>query len=337
MLNVTTTNGTTDELLVHGKINKYIMITLYSLVGCISFISNSLIFLVVGSNKKLWSNSYLLLVSLAVTDWLIIVVGIPVHIANIYLETSIMTGALCQLYGYLIQTVFQCSMFNLSLISFHRYSLYVKRKWYQKIFGGKRVLVVLIVFAWLTPMVITSTPLYGFGRYYYDHSRGHCMIDWLHDYRYIVYVQALVFPPNAILMGFCYIKIIQTIKRRIKAIQNDRRKEEKHQLELYSTYMLLVVLTTSTACFSPYMILLFVEFFMNKRIEQKYGFISLLFCYSNSMFDFIIYNAMNSRFRRCFMKTIAGHCKRGSQVSPSSTNSSETTGKQLRTFNVTNT
>lgn len=321
---------------------KYAMVTLYAIIGCVSFVLNSLIFLIVAVNKKLWTNSYCLLVSLAATDWLIVVIGIPVHIANILADGSIIGEPYCKVYGYFINVPFQSSIYHLAVIAYHRYCLTVRRKCYDRVFGKKKI-IVSICMAWFIPMVVCLTPMFGWGKYYYDETRGHCMLDWLYSYSSTIFIEIMVFPLNVLIMAYCYFKIITKARRRLKAHTEDRKKAKRRQLELRSTYMLLVVVMTCVVCFMPYTIIVLYESFSQHSLSRIYGFISMTFAYSNGMFDFIIYSAMNKRFRRC-CRQLFSICRKNSRrqnsvipeegelrvtVPPSST------GKNMQTVNFT--
>ena len=293
-----------SETVTIRDVNKYVMIILYIIVAIISLISNSLIIFVVGFTKKLRTNSYYLLVSLAVTDFTIIVVGIPVHIMNIMADKLILDSTGCKVHCFFTTVPFQSSLYHLSLIAFHRYILTVRREYYNKLFSGRKILYFLIP-VWFIPMIICSLPFLGYGKIHFEKSREICIFAWNTFHKSFVFSFVfIIFHLNVCIMVYCYFQILKNLRKKVKV--------KERQLDQRSTYMMIVVVLTCVFCFTPQSLTVSYELITKKSTPQVYGFLSLLFMYSNSMFDFIIYSAMNSTFRNSF-KSLCNMCQKKSQ------------------------
>lgn len=287
------------------KINANLQCVIYGIVGVVSLISNIIIIIVISFSKKFRTRNNILLINLAVTDLLIIVVGIPFTILNLKRKDSIPEGGLCTAFGYLILVAFNGSNFNLMLIAVHRYVLIAKKNIYNKMFTKKRM-ILFTLSSWIVSLMLSAPPIFGWGKFEYDIGRAHCMIIWGHDEAYLLCVQIISFTIPLSTMIFCYYKIIMTT---IKARKRLTASCDKHQLqrtlvEQRLTVMLLLVVITFFACFMPYAVLVYGEGFFNWKTPEAYSFFAMIFAYSNSMYDFWIYSVMSKKFRLAFKRIL---------------------------------
>lgn len=283
---------------VQNEVSKELQITLYFIVGLISFICNSLIFIVIGTNKKLKTRSNFLLLSLAFTDWLITVFGIPVQIANLVTGRNTTEGASCDLFAFLILVPFLVTNLNMTLIALHRYFMVVRNSIYRRVFTTRNT-VLFVATVWLIGLLLALPPLLGWGRYAYNGNRAHCMIDWGYSVSYLITLQVLSYPAPVTTMSFCYYNILrhtQQSKKRLQEISNHRgvSKEDK---KMRLTLMLLLVLSCFFFLYFPYAVLILYEGLFKKHASHTFSFLAMLFCYCNSMIDFWIYAVMNTKFR----------------------------------------
>ena len=316
------------------EIPKEVQITLYATVGAVSLVCNSLIFLVIGTNKDMRTKSNYLLISLATTDWLIIVTGIPIHLINLIKGGNQTHGMVCDLFGFLILVPFLVSNFNLTLIAVHRYVLVVRNKSYRKVFTDKRIYM-SIALVWGIGILLSIPPLLGWGSFSYNANRAHCMIDWQKSLSYLIVLQTMAYPAPMATMCFCYYKILRHSYESSKrlASSGDKHRIAKKKREVRLSIMLLLVLLCFFILFFPYAIMIIYEGQIGGTPSHTFSFISMLGAYSNSMVDFWIYAAMSTKFRQA-LKRLFYRIFGKLDLSPSTTDSSSDAGHSTSTTKV---
>lgn len=291
--------GEQDEIPAQAQI------ALYAIVGTMSFVCNSLIFLVIGTNREMRTKSNLMLLSLATTDWLIIVTGVPVHLVNLVHGENQTHGGACKLFGFLILIPFLVSNFNLTLIAVHRYIMVVQNKSYIRLFSDRKTYLA-IASVWIVGFLLSIPPLIGWGSFSYDANRAHCMVDWAHSLSYLIFLQVLAYPVPMATMCYCYYKILRHSYDSSKrlASSGDKSRLAKKKRELRLSIMLLLVLLCFFVLFFPYAVMIVYEGMVKETPSHTFSFIAMLFAYSNSMVDFWIYAAMSTKFRRALIKLL---------------------------------
>ena len=308
-----------DQQLVPSR---NVQIALYSFVSVISFVSNALLFLVLGFTKKLHTKTNFLLANLGITDLLIIVFGCTINISNLYsAETPIATGRACYVTGVLVLIPFLVSNFNLALIAFHRYILIVRTGLHKRLFSNTKI-IFYVIGVWTFGILITLPPVFGWGRITYNAPRTHCMIDWSHSKSYLFFVQITGFPIPLLVMAFSYYKVFThsyCSRKRLRS-SSDKHNLRQNSREIALSICLLIVLIVFFSLFTPYAILIYTEGILLKKASPAFGFAALFLAYANSMCDFWIYAGMSKKFRAsCFniFRKLLVYCKRNdSKVNP---------------------
>ena len=292
-------------------VSSQVQIALYTIVGTISLLCNSVIFMVIGTNKKMKTKSNLMLLSLATTDWLTIIIGIPIHLINLAKGGNQTRNFLCDISGFLILIPFLASNFNLTLIAVHRYVLVVRNTDYRWMFTQRNTYL-LIAAVWAIGITLSAPPLLGWGSFAYDNNRAHCMVDWQRSLTYLVFLQLLAYPAPMCIMCFCYYKIMKHSYASTKRLavtaavvsSEHRRIVAKKKREVRLSIMLLLVVLCFFILYFPYAILIVHEGIAGGKPSHAFSFIAMLSAYSNSMVDFWIYAAMSTKFRqalKCFL------------------------------------
>jgi len=281
------------------KIDASLQCTIYSIVGVISCVSNVLIILTILKTKKMRTKSNYLLVNLAITNLLILIFGVPITCYSLLVnEYQPITGAFCDIAGFLILVAFLSSNFNLSLIAMHRYLLIAKNQFYMRYVTNKR-LFYSIIFCWCIPTLISLAPALGWGKLDYNFGRAHCMVVWEDDKGYLIFLQFTAFTIPLAIMIFSYYKVITTTKRSRKRFLTtaDEANTLRKKLEQQLTIMLLAVVIVFFTCFMPYAIMIYTEGFFGIVTSEEYSFCAMIMAYANSCCEFWIYFFMSRKFR----------------------------------------
>lgn len=290
----------------------------YGILGISSMIFNCLIILVICLHKKMRSSGNYLLINLALSDLLIVMVGIPATIYN--LSTTKITATYrfsCSITGYMLLVGFLVSNFNLTLIAIHRYILISMNNFYTKNITNKRIVLVIIC-SWLLAIILSTLPLIGWGKFHFHFRRAHCMIDWGFDRSYLIFLQVIAYPIPLAVLIFCYYKILKktaSSKKRL-SISVDKHNLKKRLSEQRLTVMLLVVVITFFICFLPYAIIIYAEGIFLVELSEVFSFIAMICAYCNSMADFWIYSVMSKKFRAILKYNLRQLLRTNNKISP---------------------
>lgn len=330
---------TSTRLTTRTQVSIGTQVMLFSVVGCVSFLCNSLIFLVIAFNRRLHTKTNALLISLAFTDWLIIVVGIPFQIINLLNNGPLTCSSYCDTTGFLLLVPFLVSNFNMVLIALHRFILVVKNKYYKTICRTAYMKLSIFII-WAFGILVSIPPFFGWGSYDYNVHRSQCMIFWKGSISYLFFIQIIAFPLPLTIMIYCYYKVISHSYASRKRLQSsaDRHNLSNQKRELALTLMLLVILCVFFVLFFPYAIIIYLEGVFNFMPSPTFNFLAILLAYSNSMFDFWIYAAMSHKFRKGLVDIFRRSCKHRtalkSRVCPVEESSSFRNGRDFHSRNL---
>lgn len=320
-----------------NQISVETQIALFSVVGSVSFLCNSLIILVIGFNRKLHTKTNCLLISLAFTDWLIIIVGIPFNIINLLNGGPLNHRTYCNTTGFLVLVPFVVSNFNMSLIALHRYVLIVKNHHYKTFFSSKNI-IIAVAFIWLCGILLGIPPFFQWSLYKYNKHRSMCMIHWQSSKSYLFFIQIIAYPLPLVVMVFSYYKVISHSYASQKRLRSsaDRHNLSKQTRELTLTLMLIIIVCVFLLLFLPYASIIYLEGIFQVEPTQIHSFLAILFAYSNSMFDFWIYAAMSAKFRKGLVDLFRRHTKRfKSRIYPTTETSTSDPVEDFDTENST--
>ena len=172
------------------------------------------------------STVYLLV--LAVVDFFWALLTLPFYVATTILEgfkfgdTDAVRFAVCDFQSYVLAFCFGASVHLLALVAFDRFLLIVYAFRYNSIMKTWLAWI-LVVAVCIPPAVISSTPFYNFGEYFFYPVAGICLFHWIGETLYVVlYAGELTLPVICIitLSIITYVYIRKFLKK------NHRRKSQ---------------------------------------------------------------------------------------------------------------
>ena len=311
--------------LPHSKPEAAIITVLYIIIFLTAFLWNSLvIFIFLKDRKLLKYPSSVFLLGLAIIDFLEAVLSIPFYVAAligggwIFGDTDKIRQGMCTAIGFFLSIFLLMSVHLLALISFDRFLNIVFAIKYDKLMNPWRALL-LAFFVCIVPLILASTPFFGFGMLGFSDTVGVCIFRWAGHRFYVIMigVEALL-PITAIIVFtlWTYIYIKQFLNKRHErrlhfvTTEQERRelssKKTDHQRTLTKAFTLLLV--TQLMCFTPGILWAFIGFFIGYYSAPP---IVPLFCFvviiSNAAINPLIQSLARTSFRRYlsrFIKTI---------------------------------
>ncbi|XP_017333830.1 opsin 6, group member a [Ictalurus punctatus] len=275
------------------------------LLGWLSWFGNSIVIFVLFKQKATLQPTDYLTLNLAISDASISVFGYSRGILEIfnvfrdngYLITSVWT---CQVDGFFTLLFGLGSITTLSAISVTRY---IKGCHPSKAHCiTNNTVGMSILFIWISAVFWSAAPLVGWGSYI-DRGYGTCEIDWakanystIHK-SYIITILILCFFVPVFIMLFCYVSIINTVKRGNAMSADGDLTDRQRKIERDVTIVSVVVCTAFVLAWSPYAVVS-IWSACGFHVPSLTSIFTRLFAKSASFYNPLIYFGLSYKFRK---------------------------------------
>ncbi|CAJ0586882.1 unnamed protein product, partial [Mesorhabditis spiculigera] len=197
------------------------------------------------------TNSYI--VSLAFTDFLSGLIGIPVTVWSVHTRSP-NTYIPCLLVHLLLCVLCTISTLHMLAIAIDKHATICRR---DRLFNTRKARAcILITSAWFLGTAVAIIPIFEvFGLSREPEFEGECHFTVVMDYRYLVYIIffGTILVPSAII-AFCYIRIYSTIREEEKQVTfmlNRLEKERRMANRRKLIRTLLILVFTYGVCWYP--------------------------------------------------------------------------------------
>jgi len=283
-------------------------------LGFISIVGNGVVIYIFTSTKSLRTPSNLLVVNLAVSDFMMMVSMSPAMVINCYYETWVLGPFMCEIYG-LCGSLFGCaSIWSMTMIAFDRYNVIVKGLSAKPLTNGGAML--RILFVWVFSGIWTIFPLFGWNRYVPEGNMTACGTDyltkdWVSRSYILTYSMACYFSPLFLII-YSYWFIVQAVAAHEKNMREQAKKMNVASLrsaEAQSTSaeckLAKVALMTISLWFlawTPYFVINYTGIFEGGNITPLFTIWGSLFAKANSVYNPIVYGISHPKYRAALFK-----------------------------------
>ena len=215
-------NGTEDSQATEelGEQVYYAIASVYVVLAVIAFIFNTLVLFVFTKDSSLRSHSNILILSIAIGDWIQAVVAYPLGVVGILSKSWQTTGTTCSCYGFIVAFLSFSIMLHHATFAIER-AIVIK---FSFSFSIVNKLKYIIVGLWLFALIWSSLPLIGWSGYAPEGGRSVCSIDWQSSdpsaVAYIWCIFVLFFLAPFITMVASYCSIYRNVKRMTQTAHN---------------------------------------------------------------------------------------------------------------------
>ncbi|KAL4608180.1 neuromedin-U receptor 1-like [Arapaima gigas] len=302
----------------------------FLLIFLVGAVGNTLTCVVIASNKVMHTPTNYYLFSLAVSDLLVLLLGMPLELYEMYSNYPFLFGRWgCHFKTFLFETVCFASILNVTALSMERYVAVVhplRAKYVVTRSHAKKVILAL----WGASMLcaVPNTSLHGiriesrFGRWLPESAT--CTLvkpTWI--YNLVIQVTTGVFfllPMLTISVLYLLIglrlrheKMLQVLEAKSGPNRNGYGSAQKVR-HRQVTKMLCVLVVVFGICWAPFhtdrLMWSFIEEWTEsqKQMFECVHIVSGVFFYLSSVVNPILYNLMSTRFREMFREAV---CQRG--------------------------
>ena len=215
-------NGTEDSQATEELSEQvyYAIASVYVVLAVIAFIFNTLVLFVFTKDSSLRSHSNILILSIAIGDWIQAVVAYPLGVVGILSKSWQTTGTTCSCYGFIVAFLSFSTMLHHATFAIER-AIVIK---FSFSFSIVNKLKYIIVGLWLFALIWSSLPLIGWSGYAPEGGRSVCSIDWQSSdpsaVAYIWCIFVLFFLAPFITMVTAYGSIYRNVKRMTQTAHN---------------------------------------------------------------------------------------------------------------------
>ncbi|XP_047435655.1 opsin-5-like isoform X2 [Mugil cephalus] len=275
------------------------------LLGWLSWFGNSIVLFVLYRQRASLQPTDYLTFNLAVSDASISVFGYSrgiIEIFNVFQDSGYLISSIwtCQVDGFFTLVFGLSSINTLTVISVTRY---IKGCHPSKARHINRTSVfVCLLLIWITAGFWSGAPLFGWGGYK-DRGYGTCEIDWTKAnyssvYRsYIICIFIFCFFVPVLIMLFCYVSIIKTVKRGNALSSEGDLTDRQRKIERDVTIVSIVICTAFILAWSPYAVVSMWSAF-GFHVPNLTSIFTRLFAKSASFYNPLIYFGLSSKFRK---------------------------------------
>lgn len=286
---------------------------IYCVILLLSFILNSSVILIFFGNPSLLTSSNFLLLSMAISDWLMAVLA---NTVGAYANASYwwtLDGAICQYFGFISSLCGLTSMVHLTALSVERW-MTVKMKINEE--PSKRKMALIIAGLWFFSFIWCLFPLIGWSSFGPEPGFAGCSITWYSskssDKAYIICLFIFFFFLPITAITFCYISVYIEVKKMTKeAVVRWGHKapptQQTIRAQTKTIRMSVVMVFAYLIAWTPYAVVSLYSSFVASDISPLLSVMPAFFAKLSSCYNPIIYFFMYSKFRKAAKKMLLRH------------------------------
>nr|ANN11807.1 long wavelength sensitive opsin 1 [Acmaeodera diffusa]ANN11811.1 long wavelength sensitive opsin 1 [Acmaeodera diffusa]APY20544.1 long wavelength sensitive opsin 1 [Acmaeodera diffusa] len=283
-------------------------------LACISICGNGMVIYIFSTTKSLRTPSNMLVINLAISDFLMMFTMAPPMVVNCYFQTWMFGPFICQIYamgGSLFGTV---SIWTMSAIALDRYNVIVKG------LAGKPFTMARAMFwifnIWSSSLIWTVAPVVGWSRYVPEGNLTACgtdylATDWVTQSYIISYTIFCYNLPMAVIV-WAYWYIVKAVAAHEKAMREQAKKMNVATLrsgdaantsvECKLAKVALVTITLWFIAWTPYLVTNLTGIWQLADMPPLATIWSSVFAKANAVYNPIVYAISHPRYKQALYK-----------------------------------
>ncbi|XP_042894059.1 rhodopsin-like [Penaeus japonicus] len=285
-------------------------------MGCLSLAGNFVVIWVFMNTKSLRTPANLLVVNLAVSDFLMMFTMFPPMVVSCYVQTWTFGALLCEIYGFM-GSLFGCiSIWTMVWITADRYNVIVKGVSAEPLTSGGSLF--RIAGTWVASIAWCLPPFFGWNRYVPEGNLTACGTDYLTEtqlsksYLYVYSVWVYLFPLAYIIYSYTFIvKAVaahekamreQAKKMGVKSLRNEET--QKTSAECRLAKVALMTVTLWFVAWTPYFIINWGGMFNKPMVTPLFSIWGSVFAKANAVYNPIVYAISHPKYRAALEKKL---------------------------------
>ena len=316
-----------------GNINTtYLKPIFVSFISILIVITNIINLIVLYHMKQLPRVSRLFLLNLSFSDLLVGIVACAPSIYSAATDEWPYGAVWCQVAGIAHGTSVTISIWSISMVGIDRYIAVTKPFTYTH-FKSSRKMYAVIAALWFAAIVTFAMPLFtkqNMIYYVFSPDTSMCGMHW--EYKSFCVITGFYIPIlSGSILSFTSFKITRKLQENSKN-KMTKQSASRASMTRKTLHILLATAIIYFTCWTPYVMLVFVESFSTIRGSEWLHFATVWTANSNSMVNVFIYSATNPQYRKTLKLFIC--MRRRNQISGISSITEERSGTTMETNKV---
>ncbi|XP_066941464.1 rhodopsin-like [Macrobrachium rosenbergii] len=306
--------------------------------GCLSIAGNFVVMWVFMDTKSLRTPANMLIINLAISDFLMMFTMFPPMMITCYWRTWTLGAFFCEVYGFL-GSLFGCvSIWSMVWITLDRYNVIVRGVSGTPLSTSGALL--RIGGTWVVSIAWCLPPFFGWNRYVPEGNLTACGTDYLtddffsHSYLYIYSVWVYLFPLS--LSIYLYAFIIKAVANHEKQMREQAKKmgvkslrseeSQKTSAECRLAKVALMTVSLWFIAWTPYLVINYSGMLKKELVSPVYAIWGSVYAKANAVYNPIVYAISHPKYRAALEKKLPClACKMESKETASETTSTTTT------------
>ncbi|XP_069990889.1 rhodopsin-like [Penaeus vannamei] len=285
-------------------------------MGCLSVAGNFVVIWVFMNTKSLRTPANLLVVNLAMSDFLMMFTMFPPMVISCYWQTWTLGAFFCEIYAFL-GSLFGCvSIWTMVFITADRYNVIVKGVSAEPLTSGGAM--TRIAGTWAASLAWCLPPFFGWNRYVPEGNMTACGTDYLTEttlsksYLWVYSVWVYIFPLFYIIYSYTF--IVKAVAAHEKGMREQAKKmgvkslrSEEAQKTSAECRLCKVALMTVTLWFmawTPYFIINWGGMFNKPMVTPIFSIWGSVFAKANAVYNPIVYAISHPKYRAALEKKL---------------------------------
>jgi len=304
-------------------------------LGCLSIFGNAVVIWVFMNTKSLRTPANLLVVNLALSDFLMMANMMPPLVYACYHGTWMLGPTYCGIYGMIGSSCGTCSICTMCFITLDRYNVIVKGVSATPMTNTRAHLYNL--FSWVSTIIWCLPPLYGWNRYVPEGNMAACGTDYLsedwlsHSYLWAYGFWCYVLPFILIVYGYWHIVAAvsahekgmreQAKKMGVKSLRSEE--SQKTSAECRLAKVALVTVTLWFIAWTPYTVINVAGMVYKPMISPLFTIWGSVFAKANAVYNPIVYAISHPKYKAALYKKMPCLACNGESDHPPSSGASD--------------
>ena len=291
----------------------------HALFDAIGLSGNFLVILTIILERRLHKMSYFLLASLAVSDFLCLILVNSFRIASIAEESWLYGQTMCHLNSCFHRYFYVNTILHLLAVSYDRYKAIVKSPLtYDGTVTSPKMLLALLI--WLIPIPLSIGPFLGYGMFVYNPEVYFCENGWVlrsdvPKTRKVFFTVVTLLGPFVVIL-FLNWSVCKTAKRQINALAqeaqlgslddsvlNIQRELARRKKERRASFDVFIIIAAFLICFLPLWVVSFCRQYATRiKVSCQVVLLSNCLFFVSSLCNSIIYSIRKKEFRDAVKK-----------------------------------
>ncbi|XP_037785742.1 rhodopsin-like [Penaeus monodon] len=285
-------------------------------MGSLSLAGNFVVIWVFMNTKSLRTPANLLVVNLAISDFLMMFTMFPPTVVSCYWQTWTLGALFCEIYGFL-GSLFGCiSIWTMVWITADRYNVIVKGVSAEPLTSGGSML--RIAGTWIASIAWCLPPFFGWNRYVPEGNLTACGTDYLTEtqlsksYLYVYSIWVYLLPLAYIIYSYTFIvKAVaahekamreQAKKMGVKSLRNEENQKTSAECRLAKVALMTVSLWFMA--WTPYFIINWGGMFNKPIVTPLFSIWGSVFAKANAVYNPIVYAISHPKYRAALEKKL---------------------------------